>query len=201
MVIEGGQCLVRVLAGLDWLLDCQVRVLCISLGVPMYHPLFEIVLSRMKRAGILAIAPVGNRGSGFSCSPANYPGVLAVGAVNPRDKVARFSGSLMYKRAADFLKPNLVAPGTDIPSAKPGGGIHTLSGTSMAAAHVAGTAALLFQAKAGATAEEVEEAILTTCLPLPESSERRSGRGLVNPVKALEVILASRRNHTGWRPS
>lgn len=193
MVIEGGKCLVRALSGLDWMLDCKVRVLYISLGLPMYIPLFEIILNRMKRAGILVVAPSGNRGAGFTCSPANYPGVIAVGAINTGGQVTRFSGSELFKRFSDPLKPNLVAPGRDIPSAKPGGGLQTCSGTSMAAAHVAGVAALLFQAKASATAREVEEAILTTCTPLSGSSKHRCGRGLINPAKALHAILTTRR--------
>jgi subtilisin len=193
MVIEGGKCLVRVLAGLDWMLDCGVRVLCISLGVPGYNPLFETLLGRLKKAGFLVIAPAGNRGAGRTCSPANYPGVLAVGAVDSNDRVARFSGSQVFQRGEDFFKPNLVAPGVDIPSAKPGGGIQARSGTSMAAAHVAGVAALLFQAKPDATAEEVEEAILRTCTPLPGCDEGRCGRGLVNPVRALEALLSGER--------
>ena len=199
MVIEGGKSLVRVLAGLEWIFDCQVRVLCLSLGIPTYNPLFEIILRRMKKAGILVIAPVGNRRSGQTCSPANYPGILAVGATNAKDKVARFSGSQIFKRAADYHKPNLVAPGVDIPSAKPGDGLQTRSGTSMAAAHVAGVAAILFQAKLCATVAEVEEALLSTCTPLPESCEYRSGKGLVNPVRALEMILSSKRSTAGCR--
>jgi subtilisin family serine protease len=197
MVIEGGKCLVRVLAGLDWMLDCRVRVLCISLGVPAYNPLFETILGRLRKAGVLVIAPVGNRGAGRTCSPANYPGVLAVGAIDSNGRVARFSGSQVFKRAGDFAKPNLVAPGVDIPSAKPGGGIQARSGTSMAAAHVAGVAALLFQAKPDATVEEVEEAILATCTPLPGCDEGRCGRGLVNPVKALDALLSSERSCVG----
>jgi subtilisin family serine protease len=193
MVIEGGKCLVRVLAGLDWILDCRVRVLCITLGVPTYNPLFEIVLNRLKEAGTLVIAPIGNQGFGHTCSPANYPGVLAVGAITPGDRVARLSGSQVFKRPNDFVKPNLVAPGIDIPSAKPGGGLQTRSGTSMAAAHVAGVAALLFQAKPEATAADVEEAILTTAAPLPGSSGERCGRGLINPLEALDAILSGSR--------
>lgn len=197
MVIEGGKCLVRVLAGLDWMLDCRVRVLCISLGLPAYNPLFEIVLNRLKEAGILVIAPVGNRRSGRTCSPANYPGVMAVGAITSSDHVARFSGSQVFKRPNDYVKPNVVAPGIEIPSAKPGGGLQTRSGTSMAAAHVAGVAALLFQAKPEATAAEVEDAILTTSTPLPESSEERCGRGLINPLKALDAIFSNGRSAVG----
>lgn len=200
MVIEGGKSLVRVLAGLEWIFDCRVRVLCFSLGIPTYNPLFEIILRRMKSAGILVIAPVGNRRSGQTCSPANYPGILAVGAINSEDKVARFSGSQIFKRANDHHKPNLVAPGVDILSAKVGGGLQTRSGTSMAAAHVAGIAALLFQAAPTATVADVQDALLTTCTSLPGSSEYRCGKGLVNPGKALEVLLFSKRSTAGWRP-
>ncbi len=196
-VIEGGKCLVRVLAGLDWMLDCNVRVLCISLGLPTYNPLFEIVLDRLKRAGVLVVAPTGNSGAGRTCSPANYPGVLAVGAINIRDTVARFSGSQRFTRVPDRTKPNLVAPGVDILSAKPGGGLQTRSGTSMAAAHVAGVAALLFQARPSATPAEVAEALLTTCTPLPECGEERCGRGLINPVKALEALLSNEQGGAG----
>ncbi len=191
MVIEGGKCLVRVLAGLDWMLDCGVRVLCISLGLPGYNPLFEIVIDRLKPAGVLVIAPSGNQGAGRSCSPASYPGVMAVGALNAQDRVPRFSGSEVFKRAADCVKPNLVAPGMDVLSAKPGGGLQTRSGASMAAAHVAGVAAILFQARPSATVAEVEEAILNSCEPLPESSAERCGRGLINPVKALDTLLSA----------
>jgi subtilisin len=200
VVIEGGKCLVRLLAGLDWMLDCQVRVVCLSLGIPGYNPLFEILLRRLKQAGILVIAPIGNRGSGRSCSPANYPGVLAVGATDARDRVARFSGSQQFRKAADFSKPNLVAPGTNIPSARPGGGLQTRSGTSMAAAHVTGVAALLIQGRASATPEEVAEAILATCTPLPESPEHRYGRGLLNPVGAVNAILTRRWSKVEWQP-
>lgn len=192
MVIEGGKCLVRVLAGLDWLLDCQVRVLCLSVGIPFYTPLFEILLNRMKKAGILIVAPVGNRGAGRTCSPANYPGVLAVGAMNARERVAHFSGSCLFTRARDHVKPNLVAPGVDILAAAPGGGYQHHNGTSMAAAYVAGVAALLFQARPEASAEEVEQAILTTCTPLAGSGGQRYGRGQINPLPAVEALLAGR---------
>ena len=197
MVIEGGDCLVRVLAGMEWMLDCRVQVLCITLGLPMYNPVFEVALNRLKEAGTLVIAPTGNRGADRTCSPANYPGVIAVGAVTPEDRVARLSGSQVFRRPYDFVKPNLVAPGVEIPSAKPGGGLQTRSGTSMAAAHVAGVAALLFQAKPEATAADVEEAILTTAAPLPGSSVERCGRGLINPLEALDAILSSSRSIEG----
>ncbi len=197
MVIEGGKPLVRVLCGLEWMLDQDVRVLCISLGIPGYNPLFEIILARLRRKGILCILPIGNSGRKVSCSPANYAGMIAVGAVDQNNRIASFSGGQIFDRATDLIKPNLVAPGVDILSAKPYGGLSKQDGTSMAAAHVAGVAALLFQAKPEATVEEVEQALLTSCLPLSDAVPSRAGAGLVNPVGALEILLASKQTKAG----
>jgi subtilisin len=192
VVLEGSKPLLRVLCGLDWMFDQQVRVVCMSLGIPGYNPLFDIALSKLRQQGALCISPVGNSGRKVSCSPANYPGVIAVGAVDHKNQVAKFSGSQAFDRSIDPIKPNLVAPGVDIPSAKPGGGLSKQSGTSMAAAHVAGVAALLFQAKPEASVEEVENALLKSCLPLPDVDPQRVGCGLVNPVGALEILLQKR---------
>lgn len=188
MVIEGGKPLVRVLCGLDWMFDQRVQVVCVSLGIPGYNPLFETVLARLRQQGVLCIFPIGNSGRKSSHSPANYPGVLAVGAVDQNNRVGNFSGSQVFDRPNDPIKPNLVAPGVDILSASPSGGLSKQSGTSMAAAHVAGVVALLFQAKPDATVDEIENALLKSCLPLPDVDPQRVGCGLVNPVGALKIL-------------
>ena len=68
--------------------------------------------------------------------PAASDGFVAVGAVGRAD-----SGALTV---ADFSNAGatLVAPGVDIPSAAPGGGVRLMSGTSMAVPHATGVAAL-----------------------------------------------------------
>lgn len=84
--------------------------------------------------------------------------------------------------------PIVVDPGADIVSAMPGGGIQTLSGTSMATPHVASIAALLFQAKPQATVEQMQRALEATCTQLPGVGPLRQGFGLINPVAALAAL-------------
>jgi subtilisin family serine protease len=71
--------------------------------------------------------------------PAAADGVVSVGALgrgaNGKLEIADFSNTM----------PQITAPGVDILSAKPGGGLRSLSGTSMACPHVAGVAALWWE--------------------------------------------------------
>lgn len=64
----------------------------------------------------------------------------------------------------DYLKPDLAAPGTSILAASLSDGIRSLSGTSMAAPHVAGAAALLRALHPSWGADEVESALRTSAL-------------------------------------
>lgn len=71
--------------------------------------------------------------------------VITVGAYNPRlQSYADFSGR-GYTRGTDYIKPDLVAPGVDIHTARAGGGYGLVTGTSFATPFVSGGAALLME--------------------------------------------------------
>jgi subtilisin family serine protease len=188
LVIEGGQVLLRVLAGMEWALEQGIRVLSMSLGIRGYTPFFIAVTQSLREEGVLPVFAIGNEGVGTSRSPGNYPEALSVGMTDREDVVEVRSSSATFNRPEEPNQPNVVAPGVDVISAKPGGGVMSLTGTSMATPHVAGVAALLFEAKPDATVDEVEAAIQSTCTVLPDQSPLRYGFGLVNPREALKAL-------------
>jgi hypothetical protein len=188
IVIEGGNAIARILAGMDWVIGQGVKVLSMSLGIRGFHDDFLPVTQTLRDRGILPVFAVGNEGPGTSRSPGNYAEVLSVGAMDDGDKVADFSSSQRFEHPANRLVPDLVAPGVAIISAKPGGGFQEMDGTSMATPHIAGLAALLMQAAPAATIDQIEDAIFRSCSLLSRELDLRQSRGVPDAVKALGLL-------------
>jgi subtilisin family serine protease len=190
LVIEGGNVIARVLGGLNWLVGLtvpRVRVLSMSLGLRGYNENFRAVIRILRARDILPVIAAGNEGPGTSRSPGNYPEVLSVGACAEDDLVPGFSSSQKLLRPPRVV-PDLVAPGVGVLSCVPGNRYEEMDGTSMATPHVAGLAALLFQANPDATADTVDQAIRKSC-NLPSSmTADRAGAGVPDGPAALELL-------------
>ena len=188
IVIEGGQVVARIIAGMDWAIGQGVQVLSMSLGLRGFLNDFLGLTQIVRQRGVLPVFAVGNEGPGTSRSPGNYSEALSVGAINRSREVASFSSSQRFARPNDPVVPDLVAPGVGVISARPGGGFQSMDGTSMATPHVAGLAALLLEAKPTATVDELENALFRSCSLQPGQSPDRAGRGLPNGPQALKIL-------------
>lgn len=188
MVIEGGQVIDRILAGMEWLVDQGVRIMSVSVGLRGYDSSFEAIIDALRAANILPIIASGNEGVNTSRSPGNYATVLSVGAMDSNDSVAGFSSSQYFSRSGDPVVPDLVAPGVSVLSCIPGNRYAEDDGTSMATPHIAGLAALLLQAKPTASTSELEQAILGSCSRPAGMTVGRGNRGVPDGVKALELL-------------
>jgi subtilisin len=188
-VIEGGDQVARVLAGVDWMLNFPARVLNLSLGFPGYFDQYIPLLNKLLAKEILPLFAIGNEGPGTSRSPANYPQALSVGAVDRNGAVDPDSSSETFPRADNPLVPDLVMPGVDILSANAGGANFRLdSGTSMAAPHLSGLAALLFEACPDATVAQMQMAIRQSCSLAPSMPKERANLGMPGGVAALAAL-------------
>lgn len=188
LVIEGGDVLLRVLQGMEWCLEKNVKVLSMSLGLRGWVPFWWEVTKRIRESGILPVFAIGNEGEGTSRSPGNYPECISVGAIDSNERIASFSSSVKFDRPIEPNQPNCVAPGVNVISARPGGGVQEMSGTSMATPHAAGVCALLFEAKKDASIDEIEKAIFDTCKPLETGVPIHYGYGLIDPYRAYQKL-------------
>lgn len=135
-------------------------------------PVMERVVDNLRKAGIVVVVSAGNDGAACSTLnhiPALFDGSFTVGSVKEDLQISGFSSNgpvVNYKEVR--VKPNVVAPGSDVISVLPNGTYASWSGTSMAGPHVAGLVALIISANPNLAGqvERIEQIIEETAQPL-----------------------------------
>jgi len=206
----GGTC-ADLIEALDYCIGQQIDIALISDGITADSVLLAAKVNQARLHGIACIAAAGDGGREIA-RPAALPGVLAVGAVG---QLGTFPpGSGLAAQLAGPLTPDglfaptfanhgpgldCCAPGVAVVSGLPPASYGPLSGTGIAAAHVAAAAALVLahhpqfraerdQPPASRDASRVDRLfyqILASCRPLPAIGPLRSGAGVPNVPAAI----------------
>ena len=184
----------------DPLTDDGAQVINLSLGGDgnPNDPLSQAV-DQAVDLGIVVVAAAGNYGTyGFESLTA--PGVarhaITVAASDKYDQLAAFSSRGPVRGYEDNLKPDITAPGVDIRSTTSLSGTlgspdryRAMSGTSMAAPHISGAAALLRQAHPTWTPGLIKANLMNTAKDLGKSVyEQGAGRVRVAQAAAASSV-------------
>jgi subtilisin family serine protease len=110
----GGGTLETVAAGIDWVISKQKEiggrwVINMSLGSRFGSEVERLAVQNALLANIVVVAAAGNTGTLGMSYPAQYPGVIAVGATNPETKRTSFSA---FGPGMSVMAPGLSVPST-----------------------------------------------------------------------------------------
>ncbi|GAA2826233.1 S8 family serine peptidase [Kribbella solani] len=183
-----------IIAGMEWAAKAGAEVVNMSLGSDWPSDGTDVMSLAVNRltseTGALFVVASGNSG-GMPGSPAAADSALTVGAVDHDENLADFS-SRGPRYLDNAIKPDITAPGVGIVAAKAKDSVlgqqapnvgkdHLeLSGTSMAAPHVAGAAAILAQEHKDWKAGELKATLMGTAKPNPKLSVFEQGAGRVD---------------------
>jgi subtilisin family serine protease len=171
---------------IDYAIDQQVDILNNSWGGGGYSQALFDAIDRARAAGILFVVAASNEGTNND-TRARYPSnfavanIISVAALDRNDRLAGFSN---YGAATVHLG----APGVDIYSttADSDTSTDTYDGTSMAAPHVSGVAALIKAALPGLSLAELKDRLVKNTRPVAALAGRTISGGAVSAERALE---------------
>ncbi|MCW5878229.1 MAG: S8 family serine peptidase [Anaerolineales bacterium] len=183
---------------LIWAADRNVDIINLSIGTSAPSALMQNATYYAYQKGVALFAAAGNAGTSPVFYPAAYPWVMAVGATNVLEERASYSN---FGAGLDIM-----APGSDILSTTPRGYFYYsdpasyglshnydfLSGTSMAAPFVSGSAALLASLPGYDTPDRIYEGITTTAADMEAvGMDANTGYGLLQLDAAMAYLPTS----------
>jgi subtilisin family serine protease len=195
----------EIAAGIEMAVRDGMDVINLSLGEPEISPGRDIVVRAIEGAAAAGVVPVvaaGNEfgafGRGSISSPGSAAAAITAGASTVTGRMADFSSAGPTPLSLR-LKPEVTAPGVGILSSVPAreGTWASFSGTSMAAPHIAGAAALLAQRHPTWTVAQIKSALTLTAHRAFEGGSReasttREGAGFVDLAEADQPLVFAR---------
>ncbi len=174
-------------SGIDYAVWHGAEVISMSIGYSAPNGAVRQALQQAYDHGVVVIASAGNSGAPAGTSdssqapesfPADYPGVISVGAVDSAGAVAGFS--------SDNLSVQVAAPGVSVPAQGRDGQYWWVSGTSPACALVAGIAALIKSKYPHLAPDLVASALISTTTDRPAGGyDSQVGFGIADAAAAL----------------
>jgi subtilase family protein len=193
-------------AAIEAAVNDGMNVINMSLGEPEVDPRRDPVVQALNAAadaGVVSAIAAGNYhddfGNGTIDSPAAAEKAIAVAASTgghssaAPDRIASWSGGGPTPYSLQF-KPDVTAPGVGVLTSVPPNSWETVDGTSLAAPHVAGAAAVLMQRHPDWTVAQIKSALVTTGAPVHyanghEVPTTREGGGRIDLPRADASFL------------
>ena len=173
--------------------DHGADVINMSLGGGGDSKLMREAINYAHKKGVVIIAAAGNESRSRASYPAYYPNVIAVSAVGPNKKKTSYSN---YGDGVDIAAPggatssnqaNGILQETINPRDPKQFVFQYFQGTSMAAPHVAGVAALIRGNNSGMSPDAVWKVLKSSALPIKDDSQNYYGAGILNAAKAVAI--------------
>ncbi|MEV5203587.1 S8 family serine peptidase [Streptomyces sp. NPDC053720] len=190
-----------ILAGMQWAVDQDAEVVNMSLGQTVASdgtdPLSAAVDRLSAEHGTLFVIAAGNSGDHTISAPGAADAALTVGSVTKSGAMSPFS-SRGPREGRPAVKPEISGPGSDIVAARAAGTLDdaavteryaSLSGTSMAAPHVAGAAALLAQRHPDWSGARLKAALIGSAARVDGATVSDTGSGLTDVPAALATAV------------
>ncbi len=166
-----------IIGGVLWATDHGADVILMAFSNPGSSAALQLAIDYAWSHGVILVAATGNDGTSFPTYPAGSRHVMGVSGTDEHDALADMSNS-----GTDTF---IAAPGVAIPAPWPDGGWTTVSGTSAAAAEVAGAAALLRAIDPNAANGVVVGRLARTAEPA--GSPGQTGNGRIDLYRAVRT--------------
>ncbi|MDW3191027.1 MAG: S8 family serine peptidase [Cytophagales bacterium] len=185
--VQDSNLTLRLLEGLEWMIEQPVNVVAMPFGEHHGSPFMIPLIQQLLDRDILPVAAIGNKGAGQFSAPGCYQGVLSVGGTDESGEVAPYSGSLNLPDGK-CLKPEVLMNGAVITDHR------TMQGTSFATTKLAGHLAILRDKYPNVNYQHFINLTYVSCNPVSAEFKHRCVHGVLNterlkgPLKNVETL-------------